>query len=57
MKERRRRLVKHLFKKEGRLQDFERGFVNTLAKKSSIIRKFTNMELENLLKTSTKNVA
>ena len=42
MKERRRRLVKHIYKKEGRLQDFERGYLTIMNKKGAIIRKFTN---------------
>jgi len=34
MKERRRRLVKLMYKKEGRLSDFERGFKTLLSKKA-----------------------
>lgn len=42
MKERRKRLVKLTYKKEGRLSDFEHGFKTIVLKKVQIIRKFTN---------------
>jgi hypothetical protein len=57
MKERRKRLVKLNYKKDGRLAEFEHGFKTLMLKKTQIIRKFSNSQLENLLKTSTKNVA
>ena len=57
MQERRRRLIKYLYKKEGRLHEFEEGYKQSIAKKSTIIKKFTSMQLEDLLRTSTKNVA
>ena len=57
MKERRKRLVKLNYKKEGRLSDFEHGFKTMILKKNQVIRKFSNSQLENLLKTSTKNLA
>lgn len=57
MKERRKRLIKLQYKKDGRLSDFEHGFKTLIARKSHIIRKFAPLQLENLLKTSTKNVA
>jgi len=57
MQERRRRLIKYLYKKEGRLHEFEDGYKQSIAKKSTIIKKFTSMQLEDLLRTSTKNVA
>jgi hypothetical protein len=57
MKERRKRLVKLNYKKEGRLSDFEHGFKTIVLKKNQVIRKFSNAQLENLLKTSTKNLA
>ena len=57
MQERRRRLIKYLYKKEGKLADFEEGFKQSIAKKSNIIKKFTSVQLEDLLRTSTKNVA
>jgi hypothetical protein len=57
MQERRRRLIKYLYKKEGRLHEFEDGYKQSIAKKSTIIKKFTSIQLEDLLRTSTKNVA
>lgn len=57
MQERRRRLIKYLYKKEGRLHEFEEGYKQSIAKKSTIIKKFTSVQLEDLLRTSTKNVA
>jgi len=57
MLERRRRLIKYLFKKEKRLDEFEEKFAQNIAKKTQIIRKFSPSQLEDLLRTSTKNVA
>ena len=57
MQERRRRLIKYLYKKEGKLPEFEEGFKSSISKKSTIIKKFTSVQLEDLLRTSTKNVA
>lgn len=57
MQERRRRLIKYLYKKEGKLNEFESGFQNSIQKKSTIIKKFSSIQLEDLLRTSTKNVA
>lgn len=57
MQERRRRLIKYLYKKEGKLNDFEEGFQVSIQKKSTIIKKFSSVQLEDLLRTSTKNVA
>ena len=41
MLERRRRLIKYLFKKEKRLEEFEQKFAENIQKKTAIIRKFT----------------
>ncbi len=57
MQERRRRLIKYLYKKEGKLEEFEEGFHQSISKKSTIIKKFSSIQLEDLLRTSTKNVA
>lgn len=43
MQERRRRLIKYLYKKEGKLHEFEEGFKQSITKKSAIIRKFTSI--------------
>lgn len=57
MQERRRRLIKYLYKKEGKLDEFEEGFQQSIQKKTQIIKKFSSIQLEDLLRTSTKNVA
>ena len=57
MQERRRRLIKYLYKKDGKLDEFEEGFHQSISKKSTIIKKFSSIQLEDLLRTSTKNVA
>jgi hypothetical protein len=46
-----------MYKKEGRLAEFEEGFQVSIQKKLSIIKKFSHIQLEELLRTSTKNVA
>jgi hypothetical protein len=43
MQERRRRLIKYLYKKEGKLNEFEQGFKESIAKKSAIIKKFSSV--------------
>ena len=50
-------MIKYLYKKEGKLNEFESGFQNSIQKKSTIIKKFSSIQLEDLLRTSTKNVA
>jgi hypothetical protein len=57
MQERRRRLIKYLYKKDGKLHEFEEGYNLSIGKKSAIIKKFSSSQLEDLLRTSTKNVA
>jgi hypothetical protein len=42
MKERRKRLVKFMYKKEGRLFDFEKGYISVIQKKNSVINSFSN---------------
>jgi len=46
-----------LYKKEGKLSEFEEGFQQSIQKKTAIIKKFAAVQLEDLLRTSTKNVA
>lgn len=46
-----------MFKKEGRLDEFEEKFHSSIDKKNQIISKFEARQLEDLLRTSTKNVA
>ena len=43
MQERRRRLIKYLYKKEGKLDEFEVGFHQSISKKSTIIKKFSSI--------------
>lgn len=43
MQERRRRLIKYLYKKEGKLNEFESGFKQSIAKKTAIIKKFSSI--------------
>lgn len=43
MQERRRRLIKYLYKKEGKLHEFEEGFQQSISKKSNIIKKFSSV--------------
>jgi len=57
MQERRRRLIKYMFKKEGKAHLFEEGYQESISKKTAIILKFSTAQLEDLLRTSTKNVA
>ena len=57
MKERRRRLVKNLYKKEGRLNEFEKSYEKSMRQKGQVIRTFDAAQLEDMLRTSTKNVA
>jgi hypothetical protein len=46
-----------MFKKEGKLDEFEEKYKENISKKNHIISKFMSAQLEELLKTSTKNVA
>lgn len=57
MLERRRRLLKMLFKNEGRLNVFHEQYPDMVKRKKEVIEKFDSKELEHLLSNSTKNVA
>jgi hypothetical protein len=57
MLERRRRLLKMLFKNEGRLNQFHEQYPDIVKRKKDVIEKFDSKELEHLLSNSTKNVA
>ena len=39
------------------MHEFEDGFSQSIMKKTTIIKKFSSIQLEDLLRTSTKNVA
>ena len=43
MTERRRRLIKYMFKKDNRLQDFDKEYPETINKKREITAKFGSM--------------
>lgn len=57
MLERRRRLLKMLFKNEGRLSVFHEQYSVIVKRKTEVIEKFDSKDLEHLLSNSTKNVA
>lgn len=57
MTDRRRRLIKYMFKKEDKLDMFEKEYPTMIKKKEEVINKFSNAQLEDLLNNSTKNVA
>ena len=57
MTDRRRRLIKYMFKKDNKLDQFESQYPVTIKKKDEVIHKFTSLQLEELLNNSTKNVA
>ena len=57
MTDRRRRLVKYMFKKEDRLAAFESEYASAINSKQDVTGKFSNLQLEELLNNSTKNVA
>jgi hypothetical protein len=64
MLDRRRRLIRYMLKKEGKIQsgskdtsEFDVLFKEAIAKKNNVVHRFSSSQLEELLKTSTKNVA
>ena len=57
MTDRRRRLIKYMYKKEGRLDQFEMAYPDTIRRKEEVIQRFSSLQLEELLNNSTKNVA
>mgnify|MGYP000235827678 CR=1 FL=1 len=57
MMDRRRRLIKYMFKKDNKIEQFESQYPVTIRRKEEVIRKFTSVQLEELLNNSTKNVA
>jgi hypothetical protein len=57
MHDRRRRLIKYLYKKDNKMHLFEESYKTSIQQKSAIIRKFTAQQLEELLRTSTRNEA
>ena len=57
MRERRKRLIKSIYKKEGKSVDLGRRRINKKQQKAVIIQGFSALQLEEMLRTSTKNVA
>lgn len=57
MTDRRRRLIKYMFKKEDKLEQFDKEYPTMIRKKEEVINKFSSTQLEDLLNNSTKNVA
>ena len=57
MTDRRRRLIKYNYKKEDKQHLFEAQYPETIRRKEQVIQKFTSLQLEELLNSSTKNVA
>ena len=57
MTDRRRRLIKYMYKKENRLEQFEEQYPETIRRKDEVIKRFSSYQLEELLNNSTKNVA
>lgn len=57
MRDRRKRLVKSAYKKEGRLGEFEKGYEKMTNQKLNVLNNFDAMKLEEMLRTSQKNVA
>ncbi len=57
MRERRKRLIRSIYKKESRSLDFEKEYPKKEQQKAVIIQGFSALQLEEMLRTSTKNVA
>lgn len=57
MRDRRKRLVKSVYKKEGRLGEFEKGYAKMASQKLGVLNNFNSIKLEEMLKNSQKNVA
>lgn len=57
MTDRRRRLIKYMYKKEERLVAFDAEYPETIRRKQEVTNKFSSLQLEDLLNNSTKNVA
>lgn len=42
MQDRRKRLIKYLYKKEGKMDEFDQGYIDSVSKKTQIIKKFSS---------------
>ena len=54
MRDRRKRLVKSVYKKEGRLGEFEKGYNKMTNQKIGVLSNFNAVRLEEMLRTSQK---
>lgn len=54
MRERRKRLVKSVYKKEGRLGEFEKGYAKMASQKLGVLNNFNSIKLEEMLRNSQK---
>ena len=57
MRQRRKRLVKSIYKREGKTDVFESNYKKMSQQKNTVLKNFDSYRLEEMLKTSTKNVA
>lgn len=57
MRQRRKRLVKSIYKREGKYDIFEESYKKMAQQKFQVLKNFNGSKLEEMLKTSTKNVA
>lgn len=57
MRQRRKRLVKSIYRREGKLNVFEASYKKMAQQKMAVLKNFNGSKLEEMLKTSTKNVA
>lgn len=57
MLQRRKRLVRSIYKREGKLEVFEASYKKMTQQKMAVLNNFDGKKLEDMLKTSTKNVA
>lgn len=54
MRDRRKRLVKSVYKKEGRLGEFEKGYEKMTNQKIQVLGNFDSIKLEEMLRSSQK---
>jgi hypothetical protein len=57
MRQRRKRLVRSIYKREGKLAIFEESYIKMAQQKMNVLKNFNGKKLEDMLRTSTKNVA
>lgn len=47
--------MKILYKREGRLAEFEHGFKNLILRKTQLLKKYTNIQIESMLRKNIIN--